>query len=229
MGKKVVGYTSGMLQPSKVASEVVDSICARRSIRREFSVQPVPRPVISDIVRCGLTAPSSKNAQPWRIHVVDDREKLRYLADEVQNSKDADTYVPVDPATGKPHPEWPSTVSESAEVLRQVPLGLFVENRAPFSGGRAVLAESGRETLAAAVVGYTFEVIGLGAAIQNMWTAAQVHGVRGVFMGDIVIAEKAITTCLDMVGDLVGVLALGYSDGAPWRERVYEPDRVVWH
>lgn len=224
-----IRYTHHMLQQSEVASEIVTSICSRRSIRREFSIQSVPRPIIADIIRCGLSAPSSKNAQPWRFHVVNDRETLGYLADEVQNSQDAETYVPVDPATGAPRDDWPSTVSESAGVLRQVPLGIFVENQAPFSGGRAVIAAADKANLAAALVGYTFEVIGLGAAIQNMWIAAQAAGVRGVFMGDVVIAEHAIATRLGMAGDLVGVLALGYTDGMPWRDRFQEPDRVVWH
>lgn len=218
-----------MLQPSEVSSEVVTSICARRSIRRDFSIQSVPQWIIEDIIRCGASAPSSKNAQPWRLHVVGDRKTLGGLADEVQCAKDADTYVPIDPETGEPRADWPSTVSESAEVLRQVPLGIFVENRAPFSGGRAVLAGSGIQNIEAALVGYTFEVIGLGAAMQNMWIAAQAFGLRGVFMGDVLIAEQAIKKTLGMSGDLVGVLALGFSDGKPWIDRVYEPDRVVWH
>lgn len=184
---------------------------------------------MEQLLHCGACAPSSKNAQPWRLHVVSDRPLLRGLADAVQHAKDADSYVPVDPATGLPRADWCSTVAESADVLRQVPLGIFVENRGPFSGGRPSLAAAPSDALEAALVGYTFEVIGLGAAIQNMWIAAQSHGLCGVFMGDIVIADATIRARLGMSGDLVGVLALGYSDGLPWIDRVYEPDRVVWH
>jgi nitroreductase len=185
--------------------------------------------VINDIVRCGLSAPSSKNAQPWRLHVVRSSTTLKDLADAVQNAKNASTYVPVDPVTGQPRPDWQSTVAESAEVLRQVSLGIFVENRGEFSHGRSTLSSVPRANLAAALVGYTFEIIGVGAAVQNMWIAAESMGLRGVFMGDIVIAEQHIAKCLQLHGDLVGVLALGYSDGEPWIERMFEPDRLVWH
>src|SRR5687767_974071 len=112
---------------------VLDVIGGRRSIRYGYSERPIPDEVIRDIVRCGLSAPSSKNAQPWRLHVVRSSSALKELAEAVQNAKEASTYVPVDPETGKPRPDWPSTVAESAEVLRQVPLGIFVENRGEFS------------------------------------------------------------------------------------------------
>lgn len=189
----------------------------------------MPRDVVETVVQCGLSAPSSKNAQPWRLHVVQDRRILAALADAVQSAKDAATYVPVDPTTGRPRSDWPSTVAESADVLRSVPLGIFLENRGEFSFGRTTLAASSRENLGAALVGYTFEIIGIGAAIENMWIAAEALGLRGVFMGDIVVAEPSIAAELKLQGDLVGVLALGYSDAPPWRDRVFEPDRIVWH
>jgi len=182
-----------------------------------------------DITRAGLSAPSSKNAQPWCLHVVADRATLQDIARGVRDAANSDTYVPVDPETGEPRPDWESTVRESAEVLRQVPLGIFVENRGEFSRGRRTLARATGETLSAALVGYTFEVVGLGAAIQNMWLASQARGLAGVFMGDILIAEQAIRQRLAMTGDLVGVLALGYTSAGPAIERVYEQGRVVWH
>lgn len=214
---------------ASVDDATLSAIYARRSIRRGFDGRAIPTHLVEAIVHSGLTAPSSKNAQPWRLHVVRDPQTLCEIADAVQNAKDAATYVPVDPHTGLPRTDWPSTVAESAEVLRQAPLGLFIENRGEFSRGRATLASLATDRLAAALVGYTFEIVGIGAAIENMWIAAQALGIRGVFMGDIVIAEQHIVRRLDMRGDLVGVLALGYSDAPPWRERFFEPDRAVWH
>ena len=207
----------------------VDVILARRSIRRDFKNQTVPPKIVEQIVRCGLSAPSSKNAQPWRLHVVTHKKTLMRLADAIQTAKGADTYVPVDPETGVARTDWDSTVSESAEVLRSAPLAVFVENRGEFSRGRTTLAGVPPEHLSAALVGYTFEIVGIGAAIQNMWLAAEDNGLRGVFMGDVLVAESAIASCLDLRSDLVGVLALGYSDASPWTERFYEDDRIVWH
>ncbi len=207
---------------------MIDTILRRRSLRGDYDQRTVPRDVIDQIVGCGCAAPSSKNAQPWRIHVVTDRRVLGELADAVQTGKDADRYVPFDPVTGEPHPEWPSTVAESAEVLRSVPLGLFIENRGEFSHGRQRVAHTPDDLREEALVGYGFEMIGIGAAIQSMWLAASELGLGGVFMGDVQIAEDAIRRRLRMRGDAVGVLALGYTTMAPHPKQL-EADRVVHH
>ena len=81
---------------------------------------------------------------------------------------------------------------QSADVLAQVSLGLFVENIGAFSAGRHTVAAAPDAYRVNALVGYGFEMIGLGAAIQSMWLAAGELGLAGVFMGDVLIAEDAI-------------------------------------
>lgn len=199
----------------------------RRSIRDGFRSRTVPDETIAAVLEAGLEAPSSKDAQPWRLHVVSNQETLNKLADAVFRAKNPDAYVPINPATGLRR-RWGSTVVESAEVLRSVTLGIFVENRGEFSGGRATVAAATGEVLRSAMVGYGLEMIGIGAAIQAMWGAAVECGLSGVFMGDIVIAESEINEVLGVSGDLIGVLALGFSD-AEAHPKTLLPDRVVRH
>jgi nitroreductase len=217
----------------EVRPRVIAAMLARRSIREGFDGQPIAEPVLQEIVRCGLAAPSSKNAQPWRMHVVTDRATLDALADAVDHADGVDEYVPHDPATGRPWPAYVSTVRESAQVLREVAAAIFIENRGLFSNGRAGLVTATRPALAGSLVGFGLEMIGIGAAVENMWLAAEALGVRVAFMGDVVIAEKAIGAALGMAGDLAGVLALGFSDVPlpPRRQRLDEQDadHVVWH
>ena len=217
----------------EVRPRVIAAMLARRSIREGFDGQPIPEPVLREIVRCGLAAPSSKNAQPWRMHVVTDRATLGALADAVQNAEGGDDYVPHDPATGRPRPAYVSTVRESAQVLREVAAAVFIENRGLFSSGRAGLVTATRPALAGSLMGFGLEMIGIGAAVENMWLAAEALGVRVAFMGDVVIAEEAIRAALGITGDLAGVLALGFSDVPlpPRRQRLDEQDaeHVVWH
>lgn len=61
-------------------------------------------------------------------------------------------------------------------------------------------------------------MIGIGATIENMWLGAETLGVWVAFMGDVVIAEDDIGRTRGIVGDLVGVLALGFSS-RPHRRR----------
>jgi nitroreductase len=209
---------------------VLEPVHIRRSLRGGFTEKDIPDAVVDDIVEAGLLAPSSKNAQPWRIHVVRDPAVTAALADAVQHAKGVDDYVPCDPLTGEPRPDWPSTVIESATVLRGAPLALFIENRGEFSQGRNTLIRIAEpDVLADAMIGYTFECIGLGAAILAMWLTAIDHGYGGVFMGDVLIAETAIREALGMNGDLAGVLCLGETILSPHRARVRHDDRVVRH
>ena len=212
-----------------MVAALIEHILSRRSIRDGFEIRPVPENVINDVLRCGLAAPSSKDTQPWRLHVVTDERLRAELAEAVETAKDPERYVPSDSRTGEPRPDWPSSVIESATALRDAPLAVFVENVAPFSHGRATVAAADAEHREDAMVGYGLEAIGLGAAVQSMWLAATSHGLRGVFMGDVLIAESAIRSRLGMGGDLAGVLALGYSTGEPRRERRLAPDWVVRH
>ena len=212
---------------------VTQLILSRRSVRDQFEERPIPQEAIDDILRCGLSAPSSKNARPWRLHVVTDKRTLRELAAAVVNADGADTYVPRDPVTGQIRGDWPSSVSESAAALNSVPLAIFVENLGAFSKGRATLASVPQERLRGSLVAYTFESMGIGTAIMNMWMAAISHGVQGVFMGDVCVAEKDIAKRLGIKCDLVGVLILGFSKAGPAPNRVQyditDDSRVTWH
>jgi nitroreductase len=214
-------------------NQVTATILGRRSVREGFTDEPVPREVLMEIVRCGLAAPSSKNAQPSRFHVVDDRVLLADLAGAVEESEDIDTYVPMDPLTGKPRPDWPSTVLLSAGVLRAASAAIFIENRGTFSRGRRLLTDAIRSGRAGSLIAYGFELIGVGAAIQNMWIAAEALGLRGCYMGDVVIAEEQIAARLGIDMDLMGVLALGYSNQRAATsgsdDGLTDPARVVWH
>jgi nitroreductase len=208
---------------------VIETICGRRSIREGFLRTPLPPAVVDDVVRAGLAAPSSKNHQPWRVHVVTNRVVLTELADAVQHAKGADRYVPFDPQTGQPRQGLASTVAESADVLRQVPLGLFVESHRSFSGGRQALLGADDERRRSAVIGFALDMVGIGTLVQSMWLAACAHGVSGVFMGDVMIAEQTIGERLRMEGDLMGVLALGYAPGVEPQPKALAAGRVVHH
>ena len=213
-------------------NDMVKLILARRSHREFDTARGVGIAELREIVRCGCMAPSSKNAQPWRFHVLSDTALLRRLADAMEHAEGADSYVPSDPATGLPR-DWESTVAESAQVLRVAPTCIFVENRGVFSGGRRTLAAAARTVLEDVLVGYTLEVLGIGAAIQNMVTAANALGVQCVYMGDVLVAEPVVQAELAMQGDLAGVLALGYStEDLPSRGHLVDPSdprRAVWH
>jgi len=215
-----------------VHAGVDECILNRHSVRGGFDGIAVPRDVIEEIVRCGVAAPSSKGARPWRLHVVSDRGSLGAIADLVLAARRAEAFVPKDPATGRPREGLVTSVAESAEVLKNVSVAIFVENLGAFSTSRRVVAQADPQWQEDALLGYGFELIGIGAAVENMWLAARTKGLEGTFMGDILIAEEEIKQHLHIDHDLVGALVLGSLHAAP-EERAPggadAADRVVWH
>lgn len=216
------------------ANAVVSTILARRSIRSGFDTRPVTREHLERVLQCGLAAPSSKNAKPWRFHVVTGTDLRHQIADAAAAARGVDEYVPHDPRTGKPSAHWSSTVLESADVVRVAAAIVAIENRGVFSGGRHTLAQATREALVSSLAGYGFEVMGLGAALENIWLAANSLGIGVAFLGDLNIAEPQIRSLLGFDGDLMGVIALGYAplEAPPRREPPDETQTtapVVWH
>ncbi len=212
------------------STAVIETILGRRSVRAGYEDRPVPRDVLHMIIGCGLAAPSSKGAQPWRFHVVQDRQQLEFIANAASSAPGVEDWVPHDPRTGRPDPRWTSTVSESAEVLREVPCAILLENLGTFSRGKRELAVAPPDSFAAALDGYAFECMGMGTALENMWLAANALGLQAAFLGDTVIAEAAVAKRFGLTGDLMGVLCVGWAASASRRSPAETADQsVVWH
>jgi nitroreductase len=60
-------------------THLIDLIRQRRSIRK-FEARPVEQEKIDLILKAALMAPSSKRTTPWQFVVVDDKEKLKLMA-----------------------------------------------------------------------------------------------------------------------------------------------------
>ena len=195
----------------------MEALLTRRSIRAGFQDAAIDADIIARVVTCGKHAPSSKDDRPWRLHVVTDRMFLSGIADRMAADPRAERYVPVDPGSDEPRGEFNSSVVASAQVLRTVPVAIAVEHAGSFSESRSHLSSSGASE--EALIGFAFEYVGIGAAIENMWICAHALGLAGVFIGDALIVEKFVSQELRLTGDLVGLLALGWSDATPFAEK----------
>jgi len=192
-----------------VPGNIAEVILGRHSVREGFDGRGLERAHLEEIVACGLAAPSSKAARPWRFHVASSRVLLEQVAGLMLAAEQADDYVPKDPATGLPRTGLVSTVAESAEIVRAASVAIFVENLGAFSTSRRAVANSPSEVREDVLLGYAFELIGIGAAVENMWLAANALGIEGVFMGDLLIVEDQIRGVLNIENDLAGALVLG--------------------
>jgi nitroreductase len=55
--------------------DAIDAIFTRRSIRR-YKDDPLPDPIIYELLRAAMAAPSAGNEQPWHFIIIKDRDVL---------------------------------------------------------------------------------------------------------------------------------------------------------
>lgn len=206
--------------------DTIKALSTRRSIRK-FKASAIEIKLLQEIVNQGLMAPSSKNTQPWRLHVVTDRNTNNYISKLLLSSSEAGGAVPLDPKTGERLEKYIPTSLESIAVLESAPVSVYIENIGPYSGGRNNILNS--KHLKESIYSYEFEMVGIGAAIENILLAAHAYGLGGVFMGDVVIEKKSIEEYLGMKGDLLGVIALGNPAQTKLWDKPLEKDRIIWH
>jgi nitroreductase len=65
-----------MVSDEGARMDAMDAILTRRSIRR-YTGEPVPAPLIDELLAAAMSAPSSKNQQSWHFVVITDRALLR--------------------------------------------------------------------------------------------------------------------------------------------------------
>ena len=63
--------------------EVMEAIYGRRSVRA-YRDEPLERPLVEELLRAAVQAPSAHNSQPWSFALVQDRQRLLALSAEAK-------------------------------------------------------------------------------------------------------------------------------------------------
>lgn len=64
---------------------VIESIMSRTSVR-SYTDQTIQRKDLEKIVRAGMSAPTAVNKQPWAFVVIDDKNVMKRLAEQLKNA-----------------------------------------------------------------------------------------------------------------------------------------------
>jgi nitroreductase len=173
----------------------LEVIAARRSIRK-FKDVPLPESVLRQILTAATLAPSGKNRQPWRFHVVSGEkreEMVRVMRQGIENMKASGHDI--------------GSAEGTARVMAQAPVTVFVFNP---QGLHPWLARS---------IDQMFEdlvnIQSIGAAIQNMLLAAQELGIGSLWICDVFYAYKELRSWLGVEGEMIAAISLGYADEGP--------------
>jgi nitroreductase len=187
--------------------DIFEKLITRRSIRN-FVNYDTSKGAIDKIIEAGLSAPSSKNSNPWFFLVLKGSDKdliSRWTEEESKVIKN----IPIDPKTGKQNDKWFDSTYESSQIIKKCSCLILVYNNSPYSGGIQVVVDAVRKENIEYLNAYTVELIGIGAAIENMLLAAHFLGLGGVCLRDLIVCQQKIKEYFRIEYDLIAGIAIG--------------------
>ncbi len=194
---------------------MLEAIVARRSIRK-YQDKYVPRPLIEEIIKAGLLAPSSKNRQPWKFIVVSGESKAAML-EAMKNGLERERIEPLLPSCAK----YLSGAEHTIDIMRQAPVVIFIVNTLGLDVNCSLTAEE-----------RIYEICNaqsIGAAMENMSLAATELGLGSLWICDTYFAHKELCDWLHTDGELFAAMTIGYADESPYpRSRKPINDVVEW-
>lgn len=194
---------------------MINAIFDRRSIRK-YRADAVPKEAVEQIIRAGMAAPSSKNRQPWYFVVTSGKSKENALY-AMQKGLEREHRVPLLPESA----QYLSGAENTLRIMREAPVVIFVVNPLGLDFHRSLNTDERIYELCNAQ--------SVGAAIENMTLTATELGLGSLWICDTYFAYREISKWLNMDGELLAVLAVGYAGEVPAsRPRKSIFDIVEW-
>ncbi len=200
------------LQPDTVREPML----SRRSVRR-YRQQPVPRPLIEQILTAAIWAPSAHNRQPWRFAVIESEEQKVRLARAMGARLRHDLL-----ADGAAEAVIEADVSRSYSRITQAPvliaLCLSMVDMDTYPDERRQQNE------------YLMAVQSVAMAGQNALLAAHELGLGACWMCAPLFCPDVVRTALDLPDDWQpqALLTLGYPAEEKIKTRKPLEASVVW-
>lgn len=163
--------------------QLLDVIMTRRSVR-VFEKGGVPPEDIQLILQAGIMAPSPRNSQPWRFHVIKGVKKKKLVELLLKLRVKTDAFL-----------------GSLVHIIDTVPVLIAVENP-----NLPKLNFYGSINLSIVDI---LSLLGTAACIENMLLAVHSLGYGSVWMGWPQIL-KTTTDVLEISGAIVGILPIGH-------------------
>lgn len=187
----------------------------RRSIRK-YQDKEVPKPLLEEILLAGMSAPSSKNRQPWKFVVVSGAAK-EDLLQAMRRGLEREKQDPLLPGSAR----YRSGAEHTLQIMREAPVVILILN---------VLSQDIHTPLTPEERIYEIcNMQSIGAAIENMSLAAVELGLGSLWICDTFFACRELNEWLHTEGDLAAALAVGYAaEDPPARPRKPKEDTIEW-
>lgn len=178
------------------------SIEERRSIRK-YTNQPVEKAVIEEVIRAAALAPSAKNRQPWKYIVYTGAEKEKLL-DAMEKGLNREILRhDLLPESGFGLPDAFHTL----DIMREAPVTIIVMN----TNGQSPYEPIGVDGRVAEIC----DSLSIGASIEHLLLKATELGLGTLWIANTCFAYTELMEVIQVDGQLVGAVALGYPAEQP--------------
>ena len=198
-----------MMHPSPTtdATAFLESLRSRRSIRR-YRPEPVPRPLLEEILTAAIWAPSAHNRQPWRFAVLRETADKERLATAMGERLRADLE-----ADGVPQAVIEKDVNRSYQRITKAPALVLVCLTMVDMDSYPDEKRQRNEWIMAAQ--------STAMAGQNLLLAAHALGLAACWMCAPLFCPETVKRALDLPADWQpqGLITLGYPAETKEKER----------
>lgn len=195
----------------------LDPIFARRSIRH-YRDQPVPVPVITELVEAACRAPSPHNRQPWRFAILTTQNRKLALAEAMGERLRADRRD-----DGDDEASIEADIARSRRRLESAPVVLVA---CLTMADMDAYPDAHRRAAERAMAGQA-----VAAAVQNLMLAATARGLGSCWMCAPLFCPNVVRSVLDLSQEWEpqALITLGYAaDGGRMRPRNPANDVMRW-
>jgi nitroreductase len=177
-----------------------------RKTIRFFTEQPIEEPVLQDILRAGMRAPSPKNRQHWKLIVVSGDARMemkRRMEEGIERSFRGEGIIQGSRA-------YMENAIFTKECMAHAPVTVFVVNpegkslREPWTAAEKIHELS--------------DVQAIGALAENMALEAEAAGIGSLWSGNIFFAYDELQEWLGQ-GEMVLAMSFGYPASVPMKTR----------
>jgi nitroreductase len=215
------GFLSGMKEDVMKIEELEELIKGRRSIRR-WKMQEIPGDLLARAVEMATWAPNGGNFQGWRFIVVTNKELITRMADAVQSVADRIASWP----EASPWKEDMERYRKNCSFFRNAPacIGVFIR-RYESVADRILSSREPSDPEAMRIRDFRKSaptgIQSAAAAITTLLLVLHAMGLGAVWLGAPLMAKGEIEEVLSAPAgmDLVSLVAVGYPDERPQRDR----------
>lgn len=190
-------------------------VASRRSIRK-FKEGEVPAEHVEAFIRAAVTAPSGCNSQCWQFVAVRDRETIQRLQIAVEEKMESI----LAPKRGELTEEYIASKKKMATFFVNAPVVIVVfmtESHYYDPKFISVLKDQGYDDQDIMGLFAHYDLLSVGAAIQNLLLAVVEKGYGACWMNEPVIAGKVIHEILGVTQDhrLISFIPIGHPAYVP--------------